>query len=61
MVDFTPTDEQKNLCEMAHDFARKEIRPLAWEYGRDGTWWPVLHALAPKTMSLLGALAHGDG
>src|SRR3954463_5601836 len=23
---------------MAHDFAEKEIRPVAWEYDRDGTW-----------------------
>src|SRR6202171_5291902 len=38
MVEFTLTDEQKNLREMAHDFAVKEIRPVAWEYDRDGTW-----------------------
>ena len=38
MVDFTLTDEQKNLREMAHDFADKEIRPVAWEYDKDGTW-----------------------
>src|ERR1700745_1901874 len=38
MVDFTLTDEQKNLREMAHDFAVKEIRPVAWEYDVDGTW-----------------------
>jgi acyl-CoA dehydrogenase len=38
MVDFTLTDEQKNLREMAHDFAVKEIRPVAWEYDTDGTW-----------------------
>jgi acyl-CoA dehydrogenase len=38
MVDFTLTDEQKNLREMAHDFAVKEIRPVAWDYDRDGTW-----------------------
>ena len=36
MVDFTLTDEQKNLREMAHDFAVKEIRPVAWEYDKDG-------------------------
>src|SRR5690348_8128742 len=23
---------------MAHEFAEKEIRPVAWEYDRDGTW-----------------------
>src|SRR6202451_2626620 len=38
MVDFTLTDEQKNLREMAHDFAMREIRPVAWEYDKDGTW-----------------------
>ena len=38
MVDFTLTDEQKNLRELAHDFAQKEIRPVAWEYDKDGTW-----------------------
>ena len=36
MVDFTLTDEQKNLRELAHDFAEKEIRPVAWEYDKDG-------------------------
>ncbi len=38
MVDFTLTDEQKDMREMAHDFAEKEIRPVAWEYDKDGTW-----------------------
>jgi len=38
MVDFTLTDEQKNLRDLAHDFAEKEIRPVAWDYDRDGTW-----------------------
>jgi acyl-CoA dehydrogenase len=38
VVDFTLTDEQQAMREMAHDFAEKEIRPVAWEYDRDGTW-----------------------
>jgi acyl-CoA dehydrogenase len=38
VVDFTLSDEQIALREMAHDFAEKEIRPVAWEYDRDGTW-----------------------
>src|SRR3954471_24964366 len=38
MVDFTLTDEQKALSEMTHDFAAKEMRPVAWEYDRDGSW-----------------------
>jgi hypothetical protein len=29
MVDFTLTDEQKALRDFAHDFATKEIRPVA--------------------------------
>jgi acyl-CoA dehydrogenase len=38
VVDFTLTDEQKSIRELAHDFAQKEIRPVAWEYDKDGTW-----------------------
>jgi acyl-CoA dehydrogenase len=38
VVDFTLTDEQQAMREMAHDFAEKEIRPVAWEYDRDATW-----------------------
>jgi acyl-CoA dehydrogenase len=38
MIDFTLTDEQRAIRELAHDFAEKEIRPLAWEYDRDSTW-----------------------
>jgi acyl-CoA dehydrogenase len=38
MVDFTLTEQQEDMREMAHDFAEKEIRPVAWEYDRHGTW-----------------------
>ena len=38
MVDFTLTDEQKDLREMAHNFAEKEMRSVAFEYDKDGTW-----------------------
>jgi len=38
VVDFTLTDEQKALRDMAHDFAAKEIRPVAWEFDKDATW-----------------------
>jgi acyl-CoA dehydrogenase len=38
VVDFTLTDEQKSLRELAHDFAAREIRPVAWDFDRDGTW-----------------------
>jgi acyl-CoA dehydrogenase len=38
LVDFTLTDEQKDVRELAHNFAEKEIRPVAWDYDRDSTW-----------------------
>jgi acyl-CoA dehydrogenase len=38
VVDFTLTDEQKSLRELAHDFAEKEIRPVAWELDKEGTF-----------------------
>jgi len=38
VVDFTLTDEQKDLREMAHSFAENEMRSVAFEYDKDGTW-----------------------
>ncbi len=38
MVDLTLTDEQQDLRELAHNFASKEIRTVAWDYDRDSTW-----------------------
>jgi acyl-CoA dehydrogenase len=38
VVDFTLSDEQKDLREMAHNFAEKEMRSVAFEYDKDGTW-----------------------
>ena len=38
MVDFTLSDEQKDLREMAHNFAEKEMRSVAFEHDKDGTW-----------------------
>jgi acyl-CoA dehydrogenase len=38
VVDLTLTDEQQDLRELAHSFAEKEMRPVAWEYDKDGTW-----------------------
>ena len=37
-MDFTLSDEQKDLRELAHNFAEKEIRKVAWEYDKEGTW-----------------------
>jgi acyl-CoA dehydrogenase len=38
MIDFSNTDEQWALRELAHDFAAYEIRPVAWDYDREATW-----------------------
>ena len=38
MVDFSLTDEQKDIRQLAHDFADKEIRPKAWDFDRDSTF-----------------------
>jgi acyl-CoA dehydrogenase len=38
VVDFTLTDEQKDIRGLAHDFAEKEIRPVAWDMDRDSTF-----------------------
>ena len=37
-MDFTLTDEQKDLRELAHNFAEKEIRKVAWDYDKESTW-----------------------
>ena len=38
MADLTLTDEQKDLRELAHSFAEKDMRKVAWDYDKDGTW-----------------------
>jgi acyl-CoA dehydrogenase len=38
VVDFNLTDEQKDVRELAHDFAEREIRPVAWDLDRDSTF-----------------------
>jgi len=38
VVDLTLSDEQQDLRELAHSFAEKDIRKVAWEYDKDGTW-----------------------
>ena len=38
MVDFTLSDEQKDLRELAHNFAEKDMRSVAWELDKDGGW-----------------------
>jgi acyl-CoA dehydrogenase len=65
MIDFTLTEEQQAMREVAHDFATKEIRPVAWENDRDGTWpqgivekaWEVglMNSLVPTAYGGIGA------
>jgi acyl-CoA dehydrogenase len=38
VVDFTLSDEQKDIRQLAHDFAQKEIRTVATEFDRDSTF-----------------------
>jgi acyl-CoA dehydrogenase len=38
VVDFTLSDEQKDIRDLAHSFAEKEIRPVAWEMDKDSSW-----------------------
>jgi acyl-CoA dehydrogenase len=38
VVDFNLTDEQKDIRELAHDFAEREIRPVAWDLDKDSTF-----------------------
>src|SRR5579863_8945923 len=49
MVDFTLSDEQLALRELAHDFAENEIRQVAWELDRDGAF---PHAIIAKAHAL---------
>ena len=46
MVDFTLSDEQLALRELAHDFAENEIRPVAWELDRDSSFPQAIIAKA---------------
>jgi acyl-CoA dehydrogenase len=38
MIDFSLTDEQRKMLELTRDFSANEIRPVAIEYDRDGTY-----------------------
>src|SRR6476660_10614520 len=67
MIDFSLTEEQLAMRELAHDFAEREIRPVAWDYDKDGTWpqaiieraWEVglMNAQVPEEYGGAGASA----
>src|SRR3989442_5023389 len=63
MVDFDLTDEQRLMQKTAHEFAEREMRPLALEYDRKGTVpWDVIrkaHALALDTAFIPEAYGGG--
>lgn len=43
MIDFDLTDEQRAIQKLAHEFAEKEIVPVAAEYDQTGKFpWPVV-------------------
>lgn len=43
MIGFDLTEEQKQMKEMAHEFAEKEMRPVAHEYDEKEEFpWPVM-------------------
>jgi len=55
VIDFSLTDEQRAIQELARDFARREIRPVAAEYDeREEMPWPVLRKAAT-----IGLLSYG--
>ena len=54
-VDFSLTDEQREIQALAREFARNEIRPVAAEYdAREDVPWPVLEKAAR-----IGLLSYG--
>src|SRR5215203_6054797 len=55
MVDLTLTEEQHSMRAMAHDFAAKEIRPVAWELDLMNAQIPVAYG-GPGATYLEGCL-----
>lgn len=63
MIDFSMTDEQKALQELARDFAQKEIAPVAQEHDRTGAFPFDLFKQAHKLglLNLTIAETYGGG
>src|SRR5438094_9369591 len=63
MVDFDLTDEQRLMQKTAHEFAEREMRPVALEHDRKGTVpWDVIkkaHALGLDTAFIPEAYGGG--
>ena len=53
-ISFTPTPEQRDLRELAHEFAANELRPIASEWDQRDDFPPDLLARAAR----LGLTSH---
>lgn len=62
MIDFSLTDEQKQLQKLARDFARKEIMPIAEEYDRrEEMPWQVVEKAHEVGLLNVGVPEHAGG
>src|SRR3989442_8506614 len=63
MVEFDLTDEQRLLQKTAHEFAEREMRPVALEYDKKGTVpWDIIqkaHAIGLDTAFIPEAYGGG--
>lgn len=62
MIDFSLTDEQKQLQQLARDFTRKEIIPIASEYDqREELPWHVIEKAHEVGLLNVGVPEHAGG
>ncbi|WP_261663967.1 acyl-CoA dehydrogenase family protein [Deinococcus sp. Marseille-Q6407] len=62
MIDFSLTDEQKQLQQLARDFTRKEIIPVAEEYDRrEEMPWDVIRKAHEVGLLNVGVPEHAGG
>ncbi|MFQ5600599.1 MAG: acyl-CoA dehydrogenase family protein, partial [Candidatus Krumholzibacteriia bacterium] len=60
MIDFSLTEEQRQLRDLAHDFAANEIRPVAAEFDeREEFAWEVAKKGAALGLSGVALGGHG--
>src|SRR5256714_13556194 len=63
-LDFTLTPEQEDIKALAHEFAEKEIRPVAAHYDETEEFpWPVLKKAHEVGLTPVGSMpeAYGGG
>jgi alkylation response protein AidB-like acyl-CoA dehydrogenase len=63
LISFEPTDEQRELQQLAHEFAARELRPIAPEWDEREDYPPDLLATAARAGLTSYAIpaAHGGG